>query len=60
MILKYENSEENYKTSYICLFLITQYIQILFFIKFFFGLNILMAPLNKIPRAATGYANRCS
>ena len=37
MILKYENSEENSKTSYICLFLffwsITQYIQF-FFLNF--------------------------
>ena len=39
MILKYENSEENYKTSYICVFFfsITQYIQILLLLLLNFG-----------------------
>ena len=58
MILKYENSEENSKTSYICLFLFFFVFLVdnsiySFFFLILFGSIFLITPLNKIPRVAT-------
>ena len=41
---------------YLCVFFfsITQYIQVIFLIKFLFNLSFLMTPIEKISRAAIG------